>query len=79
MFYMGLGTGVGIFDFRDAGRTVFIPLGAFAGVSVPKDDEPLLDIGLSFDFTQLFQPGADRVVEPRTYVGALRMRMYFFL
>ena len=79
-FFLGLSTGVGIYHFEQAAETVVIPLGAFAGTTVPLEERPLLDIGLRFAFNPLFVPGSDdRVVETRSYLGQLLFRLYFYL
>ena len=82
-FFLGLSTGVGIFHFEQAADTVFIPVGAFAGATVPLEQRPLLDIGLRFGFNPLFVPGSDNRpaegVETRSYLGQLLFRLYFYL
>ena len=46
-------------DFRDASRTVFMPLGFFAGGTVPGAQGPLVDLGASFSFP-IFLTGSSR-------------------
>ncbi len=84
--YLGVATGMGIYDFDIAKDTLFIPLGAFVGFTVPSDERPLVDVETSFGFDQLFVPGGDGAamggldkVDPATYRGQLLIRVYFQL
>lgn len=77
VFYLGAATGVGIFNFDVPGDTVYFPIGAFAGATVPSDNDPLVDFELSFDFNQLLSPGAQDKFETRAYTGAFTTRVYF--
>jgi len=80
VFYVGLGTGVGILDFENPGPSTFIPASAFVGATVPLDDRPLLDVGGRFTIPQLLFPGRDGDhVDERNFVGSLTLRLYFFL
>lgn len=80
VFFVGLGTGVGVFDFRIPGETVFIPASAFVGATVPLDDRPLLDVLGRFDMPQLVLPGRpDDKMEERLFIGSLTLRLYFAL
>lgn len=79
-FFVGLGTGVGVFDFRVPGESLFIPASAFVGATVPLDNSPLLDVIGRFDMPQLFLPGRpDDVMEERLFIGSLTLRLFFAL
>jgi len=66
-FWMGLGTGFGMFDMTE-GESVFVPLGLRAGGTIPGGKgEPLVDIDGGFSFP-LFFTNAPRVDNPATEV-----------
>ena len=79
LWHIGVTTGVGIWDFQEPADQTYSPLGAFTGVTIPVDEQPLLDIGVRFAFDELFVPGDDRAVRPNAYTGALWLQLYFYL
>jgi hypothetical protein len=80
VFYVGLGTGMEVQDFSNAGPTTIIPASAFVGATVPLDDRPLLDIGGRFSMPLLILPGNDgNRIEERVMLGMLTFRLYFYL
>lgn len=48
--WVGAGTGFGMFDFGNAGDSIFVPIGLNAGGTVPVDGKPLADLGVGFGF-----------------------------
>jgi hypothetical protein len=53
--HVGVSTGVQILNFSDASDTFFIPLGFFAGYAIG-NKRPLLDIDVSFQWTEFIAP-----------------------
>jgi hypothetical protein len=74
--YAGLNTGFGIFDFANAGDSVFVPLGFQAGYTITSQAKPVVDVGASFGFPLMF--GSDGVVTELWTLG-LAGKGYFEL
>ena len=62
--FVGLSTGFAILTLEEAGDTSFMPLGFFAGGTVPGDDGPLADIGASFGFPLFIIAAATKIRTP---------------
>lgn len=60
--WVGAGTGFGIFDFGNAGDSVFVPLGLNAGGTIPVDGKPLADLGVGFGFPLFINTGTPDAV-----------------
>jgi hypothetical protein len=75
--FLGVSTGYGILTFEEAGESSFMPLGLFAGGTVPGEDGPLADIGASFGFP-LFLFGASEG-NPVTELWTVGMSVRGFL
>lgn len=61
-FWAGLGTGFGIYDFSEAGDTVFVPLQLNLGATIPADEGPLVDIEGGFSFPTFVNSGANDTI-----------------
>jgi len=75
--FVGLSTGYGIVAFSQAGDTSFMPLGFFAGGTVPGDQGPLLDIGASFGFPYFLLGGSNS--NPNTEIWSIGLTGRGFL
>ncbi len=79
--FLGVGTGLSIYDFKAVGETTAIPLGLTAGVTTSsKKDRPTADFGLNFDWPYFVTPGkaGDKVGE-NIYELAAWLRWYYYL
>ncbi|MEP7125987.1 MAG: hypothetical protein ABJE95_33955 [Byssovorax sp.] len=56
--HLGANTGLGIYDFGEAGNTIYIPLGFVAGYAIGNEKGPLVDIDPYFRFPYFALPGA---------------------
>jgi hypothetical protein len=78
--FIGVGTGLSIYDFKKSSETMTIPLGFSAGVTTSTKDRPNADFGINFDWPYFVMPGnrADHVGE-NIYEIAAWLRWYYYL
>jgi hypothetical protein len=78
--FVGVTTGLSIFDFKNVSKTVAIPLGFQVGVTTTSNKKPAADFGVKFDWKRFIQPGVegDRV-EPKDYELAAWLRWFYYM
>lgn len=79
--FLGVGTGLSIYDFKAAGETTAIPLGLSAGVTTSTKNKPTADFGINFDWPQFLRPATsahDKVGEDIYEINAW-LRWYYYL
>jgi hypothetical protein len=77
--FVGLSTGYGILTFEDAGQGSFMPLGLFAGGTVPGDDGPIADIGASFGFPLFLLGSSSDNPNTNLWTAGITVRGFLYL
>ena len=77
--FLGFTTGYGVLSLRDAGEASFMPLGAFAGGTVPGEEGPLVDIGASFGFPIFLLGLSDGNPNTELWTAGMTVRGFLYL
>jgi hypothetical protein len=77
--FVGFSTGYGILTFEDAGQSSFMPLGLFAGGTVPGDDGPVTDIGVSFGFPLFLLGSSGENPNTNLWTAGITVRGFLYL
>ena len=77
--FLGLQTGFGIIDLSNASNTIFMPLGLFAGATVPTAQGALVDIGASFGFPLFLTGGSNDNPNTELWAFGFTARGFFYL
>ena len=77
--FVGLSTGYGILSFEEPADFSYMPLGFFAGGTVPGDEGPLADIGASFGFPFFLLGASNENPNTELWLIGLTVRGFLYL
>ncbi|HEY8086729.1 MAG TPA: hypothetical protein VIF09_02760 [Polyangiaceae bacterium] len=78
-FYLGMTTGLTIYDVSNTRNSTGIPLGVLGGVAIPGPHGPVVDIGPYFTFPYLAMPGRAKETNTDQYVVGVNLTGYLYL
>jgi hypothetical protein len=78
--HVGANTAFGILNFKDPGKSIYIPLGLFAGYAIATEKGPLLDIDPFFRWPYFATPGSSTdKVNAGVFEAGLAVGLYLYL